>query len=152
MEKADVSNGTIKNYFLFHINAIYITTQIKKKKKIQIKTKTWEIPPTIHLHLLSLKSIILAHTTSIKNQDIFLLKKKNKIFLVQRLSTATLGCHLKKEGNLSRDLCTSILLWGKHLPINVWELNSRNEHQVYLPLKASKNLFHPLAQSYFRVQ
>ena len=47
-----------------------------KKKKIQIKTKTREIPPTIHLHLLSLKSIILAHTTSIKNQDIFLLKKK----------------------------------------------------------------------------
>ena len=77
MEKADVSNGTIKNYFLFHINAIYIATQIKKKK-IQTKTKTWEIPPTIHLHLLSLKSIILAHTTSIKNQDIFLLKKKKQ--------------------------------------------------------------------------
>ena len=49
-----------------------------KKKKIQIKTKTREIPPTTHLHLLSLKSIILAHTTSIKNQDIFLLKKKKK--------------------------------------------------------------------------
>ena len=49
-----------------------------KKKKNQIKTKTREIPPTTHLHLLSLKSIILAHATSIKNQDIFLLKKKKK--------------------------------------------------------------------------
>ena len=39
-------------------------------KKNQIKTKTREIPPTTHLHLLSLKSIILVHTTSIKNQDI----------------------------------------------------------------------------------
>ena len=48
------------------------------KKKIQIKTKTREIPPTTHLHLLSLKSIILAHTTSIRNQYIFLLKKKNQ--------------------------------------------------------------------------
>ena len=87
--------------------------KLKKKKKNQIKTKTREIPPTTHLHLLSLKSIILAHATSIKNQDIFLLKKKKKktkIFLVQRLSIATLGCHLKKEGNLSWDLCTSILL------------------------------------------
>ena len=46
-------------------------------------------------------------------------KKKTKIFLVKRLSTATLGCHLKKEGNLSWDLYTSILLQGKHLPINL---------------------------------
>ena len=85
----------------------------KKKKKNQLKTKTREFPPTTHLHLLSLKSIILAHTTSINNQDTFLLKKKKKktkIFLVQRLSTTTLGCHLKKEGNLSWDLCTSILI------------------------------------------
>ena len=52
--------------------------KLKKKKKNQIKTKTREIPPPTHLHLLSLKSIILAHTTSIRNQDIFLLKKKKK--------------------------------------------------------------------------
>ena len=120
MKKANMSNGIIKNYFLCHINANYTATQIKKKKKKnQLKTKTREFPPTPHLHLLSLKSIILAHTTSIKNQDTFLLKKKTKIFLVQRLSTTTLGCHLKKEGNLSWDLCTSILLRGKHLPINL---------------------------------
>ena len=86
---------------------------LRLKKKNQIKTKTREIPPTTHLHLLSLKSIILAHTTSIKNQDIFLLKKKkkkNQDIPCPKIITATLGCHLKKEGNLSGDLYTSILI------------------------------------------
>ena len=60
-----------------HQHQLYRHSDLKKKKN-QIKTKTWEFPPTTHLHLLSLKSIILAHTTSIKNQDTFLLKKKKK--------------------------------------------------------------------------
>ena len=77
MEKADVSNRSIN--FFFYVTSMPTIPPLKlKKKKNQIKTKTREIPPTTHIHLLSLKSIILAHTTSIKNQDIFLLKKKKQ--------------------------------------------------------------------------
>ena len=93
-----------------HQHQLYRHSDLKKKKN-QIKTKTWEFPPTTHLHLLSLKSIILAHTTSIKNQDIFFSKKKkkNQDIPCPKIIHCYLGCHLKKEGNLSWDR-TSILI------------------------------------------